>query len=111
MHHILLYQCSSNLNDSVLDYGHECYHPNMPDSFFTCETVIFAWAIGGEVGIAISMLHEVGMRRMCITMKLSSSSDFFICLFLTLYNQSLNASPPSPHLVGFLSARYNELFE
>ncbi|XP_047931727.1 DBH-like monooxygenase protein 1 isoform X1 [Anser cygnoides] len=48
VHHILLYQCSSNLNDSVLDYGHECYHPNMPDSFFTCETVIFAWAIGGE---------------------------------------------------------------
>ncbi|XP_077208807.1 DBH-like monooxygenase protein 1 [Paroedura picta] len=48
VHHILLYQCSSNLNDSVLDYGHECYHPNMPDSFLTCETVIFAWAIGGE---------------------------------------------------------------
>ncbi|XP_060609364.2 DBH-like monooxygenase protein 1 isoform X1 [Anolis sagrei] len=48
VHHILLYQCSSSLNDSVLDYGHECYHPNMPDSFLTCETVIFAWAIGGE---------------------------------------------------------------
>jgi hypothetical protein len=50
VHHILLYQCSSNFNDSVLDYGHECYHPNMPDAFLTCETVIFAWAIGGEVG-------------------------------------------------------------
>lgn len=49
VHHILLYQCSSTLNDSVLDYGHECYHPNMPDAFLTCETVIFAWAIGGEV--------------------------------------------------------------
>ncbi|KAM6465739.1 DBH-like monooxygenase protein 1 isoform 2-T2 [Liasis olivaceus] len=48
VHHILLYQCSSSLNDSVLDYGHECYHPNMPDSFLTCQTVIFAWAIGGE---------------------------------------------------------------
>ncbi|XP_032540358.1 DBH-like monooxygenase protein 1 isoform X2 [Chiroxiphia lanceolata] len=48
VHHILLYQCNSNLNDSVLDYGHECYHPNMPDSFLTCETVVFAWAIGGE---------------------------------------------------------------
>ncbi|XP_044304965.1 DBH-like monooxygenase protein 1 [Varanus komodoensis] len=48
VHHILLYQCSSSLNDSVLDYGHECYHPNMPDAFLTCETVIFAWAIGGE---------------------------------------------------------------
>ncbi|EGW08847.1 DBH-like monooxygenase protein 1 [Cricetulus griseus] len=48
VHHILLYQCSSNFNDSVLDYGHECYHPNMPDAFLTCETVIFAWAIGGE---------------------------------------------------------------
>ncbi|XP_062042756.1 DBH-like monooxygenase protein 1 [Lepus europaeus] len=48
VHHILLYQCSSSFNDSVLDYGHECYHPNMPDAFLTCETVIFAWAIGGE---------------------------------------------------------------
>ncbi|XP_023978318.1 DBH-like monooxygenase protein 1 isoform X2 [Physeter macrocephalus] len=48
VHHILLYQCSSNFSDSVLDQGHECYHPNMPDAFLTCETVIFAWAIGGE---------------------------------------------------------------
>ena len=38
----LLYQCSSNFSDSVLDDGHECYHPNMPDAFLTCETVIFA---------------------------------------------------------------------
>ncbi|MEJ1286814.1 hypothetical protein NN561_017825 [Cricetulus griseus] len=62
VHHILLYQCSSNFNDSVLDYGHECYHPNMPDAFLTCETVIFAWAIGGEgftypphVGLSLGM--------------------------------------------------------
>uniref|UniRef100_A0A8C2HBV2 Monooxygenase, DBH-like 1 n=1 Tax=Cyprinus carpio TaxID=7962 RepID=A0A8C2HBV2_CYPCA len=48
VHHILLYQCDSNLNKSEIDRGHECYHPNMPDSFFTCETVLFAWAIGGE---------------------------------------------------------------
>ncbi|XP_036406018.1 DBH-like monooxygenase protein 1 homolog [Megalops cyprinoides] len=48
VHHILLYQCDSNLNESELDLGHECYHPNMPDSFLTCETVVFAWAIGGE---------------------------------------------------------------
>ncbi|EAW48033.1 monooxygenase DBH like 1 [Homo sapiens] len=48
VHHILLYQCSNNFNDSVLESGHECYHPNMPDAFLTCETVIFAWAIGGE---------------------------------------------------------------
>ncbi|XP_068933477.1 DBH-like monooxygenase protein 1 [Petaurus breviceps papuanus] len=48
IHHILLYHCSNNFNESVLDYGHECYHPNMPDAFLTCETVVFAWAIGGE---------------------------------------------------------------
>ncbi|XP_050994681.1 DBH-like monooxygenase protein 1 homolog [Labeo rohita] len=48
VHHILLYQCDSNLNKSEINRGHECYHPNMPDSFFTCETVLFAWAIGGE---------------------------------------------------------------
>uniref|UniRef100_A0A674C1U2 Monooxygenase, DBH-like 1 n=1 Tax=Salmo trutta TaxID=8032 RepID=A0A674C1U2_SALTR len=48
VHHILLYQCDSNLNESELDASHECYHPNMPDSFLTCETIVFAWAIGGE---------------------------------------------------------------
>ncbi|XP_062858528.1 DBH-like monooxygenase protein 1 homolog [Trichomycterus rosablanca] len=48
VHHILLYQCDSSLNESDLSIGHECYHPNMPESFFNCETVIFAWAIGGE---------------------------------------------------------------
>ncbi|XP_007945583.1 DBH-like monooxygenase protein 1 [Orycteropus afer afer] len=65
IHHILLYQCSSNFNDSVLDYGHECYHPNMPDAFLTCETVIFAWAIGGEgfsypphVGLSLGTLLD-----------------------------------------------------
>ncbi|XP_023665921.2 DBH-like monooxygenase protein 1 homolog [Paramormyrops kingsleyae] len=48
VHHILLYQCDRNVNASEQDPGHECYHPNMPDSFLTCETVIFAWATGGE---------------------------------------------------------------
>ncbi|XP_027032512.1 DBH-like monooxygenase protein 1 homolog isoform X1 [Tachysurus fulvidraco] len=48
VHHILLYQCDSSLNESELKMGHECFHPNMPDSFITCQTVIFAWAIGGE---------------------------------------------------------------
>ncbi|XP_029532799.1 DBH-like monooxygenase protein 1 homolog [Oncorhynchus nerka] len=48
VHHILLYQCNSNLNESELGASHECYHPNMPDSFLTCETIVFAWAIGGE---------------------------------------------------------------
>ncbi|XP_030638796.1 DBH-like monooxygenase protein 1 homolog [Chanos chanos] len=48
VHHILLYQCDSSLNESDLNLGHECYHPNMPNSFITCETVVFAWAIGGE---------------------------------------------------------------
>ncbi|XP_021030429.1 DBH-like monooxygenase protein 1 [Mus caroli] len=62
VHHILVYQCNSNFNDSVLDFGHECYHPNMPDAFLTCETVIFAWGIGGEgftypphVGLSLGM--------------------------------------------------------
>nr|XP_014352982.1 PREDICTED: DBH-like monooxygenase protein 1 [Latimeria chalumnae] len=48
VHHILLYQCTNHLNDSTLNDGHECYHPNMPDSFQLCETIIFAWAIGGQ---------------------------------------------------------------
>ncbi|XP_031437893.1 DBH-like monooxygenase protein 1 homolog [Clupea harengus] len=48
VHHILLYQCDSSLDETDLKRGHECFHPNMPDSFITCETVVFAWAIGGE---------------------------------------------------------------
>uniref|UniRef100_A0AAY4CXG7 DOMON domain-containing protein n=1 Tax=Denticeps clupeoides TaxID=299321 RepID=A0AAY4CXG7_9TELE len=48
VHHILLYQCDRDLDEDDLGTGHECYHQNMPDSFQTCETVVFAWAIGGE---------------------------------------------------------------
>ncbi|GCC25601.1 DBH-like monooxygenase protein 1 homolog isoform X1 [Chiloscyllium punctatum] len=48
VHHILLYQCHSILNDSILSIGHECYHSNMPDDFFNCESIILAWAIGGK---------------------------------------------------------------
>ncbi|XP_053316119.1 DBH-like monooxygenase protein 1 [Spea bombifrons] len=62
VHHILLYECDRNASNAVLDYGHECYHPNMPDIFLTCETVLFAWAIGGEgftypphVGLSIGL--------------------------------------------------------
>ncbi|XP_065112794.1 DBH-like monooxygenase protein 1 homolog [Paramisgurnus dabryanus] len=65
IHHILLYQCDSNLNKSEINQEHECYHPNMPDSFFTCETILFAWAIGGEgftypphVGMSIGTLID-----------------------------------------------------
>ncbi|KAJ8008978.1 hypothetical protein DPEC_G00084040 [Dallia pectoralis] len=65
VHHILLYQCDSRLNESELFSGHECYHPNMPDSFRTCETIVFAWAIGGEgftypphVGLSVGTLID-----------------------------------------------------
>ncbi|CAH2250161.1 DBH-like monooxygenase 1 [Pelobates cultripes] len=62
VHHILLYECDRNASDAVLDSGHECYHANMPDIFLTCETVLYAWAIGGEgfiypphVGLSIGL--------------------------------------------------------
>ncbi|XP_053566649.1 DBH-like monooxygenase protein 1 [Bombina bombina] len=62
VHHILLYECARDVNEEVLEYGHECYHPNMPDDFVNCNTVLFAWAIGGEgftypphVGFSIGM--------------------------------------------------------
>ncbi|KAG8444564.1 hypothetical protein GDO86_009648, partial [Hymenochirus boettgeri] len=61
VHHIVLYECAKDCNDTVLDYGHECYHPNMPDAFHTCEMVVFAWAVGGEVGtFTLSMFSPVG---------------------------------------------------
>ncbi|KAM9316675.1 DBH-like monooxygenase protein 1 [Gastrophryne carolinensis] len=65
VHHILLYECDRQAGDVVLEYGHECYHPNMPDVFVTCETVLFAWAIGGEgftypphAGLSIGMPED-----------------------------------------------------
>ncbi|XP_075059190.1 DBH-like monooxygenase protein 1 [Mixophyes fleayi] len=65
VHHILLYECNRDAGDIVLEYGHECYHPNMPDVFLTCETVLYAWAIGGEgftypphVGLSIGTLTD-----------------------------------------------------
>ncbi|KAM8945538.1 DBH-like monooxygenase protein 1 [Pelodytes ibericus] len=65
VHHILLYECDRNASDAVLEYGHECYHPNMPNVFFTCETVLYGWAIGGEgftypqhVGLSIGLSSD-----------------------------------------------------
>lgn len=47
VHHMLLYQCGSNLtNSSELGVQERCYSPNM-QHFSTCTVVIAAWAIGG----------------------------------------------------------------
>ncbi|CAM9565819.1 DBH-like monooxygenase protein 1 homolog [Lampetra fluviatilis] len=47
VHHILVYVCLDNVNASHVGVTHQCYHPNMPDSFSTCSSVLAAWAIGG----------------------------------------------------------------
>ncbi|CAM9565748.1 unnamed protein product [Lampetra fluviatilis] len=47
VHHILVYVCLDNVNASHVGVTHQCYHPNMPDSFSTCTSVLAAWAIGG----------------------------------------------------------------
>ncbi|CAK8671832.1 unnamed protein product [Clavelina lepadiformis] len=48
VHHILVYQCTRNLEDS-LSFGTnaKCYGSNMPPDFESCSFVIQAWAIGG----------------------------------------------------------------
>uniref|UniRef100_S4RP54 Monooxygenase, DBH-like 1 n=1 Tax=Petromyzon marinus TaxID=7757 RepID=S4RP54_PETMA len=47
VHHILLYQCALGLHEAILQSGHRCYQANMPEEFRSCESILFAWAIGG----------------------------------------------------------------
>ncbi|XP_013915210.1 PREDICTED: DBH-like monooxygenase protein 1 [Thamnophis sirtalis] len=108
VHHMLLYQCSSSLNDSVLDYGHECYHPNMPDSFLTCQTVIFAWAIGGEgfiypphVGLSIGTALDPQYVLMEVHYDNPSYLEVLGCKYKKSYMPS---SPASYHSLCALDA-------
>ncbi|XP_070581118.1 DBH-like monooxygenase protein 1 homolog [Ptychodera flava] len=48
VHHFIVYQCRGSFNET-LHHGHssQCYSPNMPPEFYSCETIIMGWAIGG----------------------------------------------------------------
>nr|XP_006815112.1 PREDICTED: DBH-like monooxygenase protein 1 homolog [Saccoglossus kowalevskii] len=47
VHHILVYMCYGDLNDTHHGIEGECYSPNMPPELYECGTTIMAWAIGG----------------------------------------------------------------
>ncbi|XP_070555178.1 DBH-like monooxygenase protein 1 homolog [Ptychodera flava] len=47
VHHILIYQCRSGVDEGYHGFGHECYSPNMPANLTQCSSTIVAWAIGG----------------------------------------------------------------
>ncbi|CAH1230127.1 MOXD1 [Branchiostoma lanceolatum] len=48
VHHIAVYQCKLGQVPPLLDGGHECNHPNMPEEWNNCKSIITAWAIGGK---------------------------------------------------------------
>ncbi|CAD5112434.1 DgyrCDS1656 [Dimorphilus gyrociliatus] len=50
LHHILVYSCHHAVDDSHVGISYECYNneTNMADHLNGCDTVIFAWAVGGE---------------------------------------------------------------
>ncbi len=49
VHHMVLYACQDNFDETHLNASGECYHPNMPDSVRQCvgRAAVYAWAIGG----------------------------------------------------------------
>ena len=50
VHHMLLYMCSKNFNDTHRDHSNKCEHPNMPRDVSNCRVAImYAWAIGAGV--------------------------------------------------------------
>ncbi|XP_035686300.1 DBH-like monooxygenase protein 1 isoform X1 [Branchiostoma floridae] len=48
VHHAVVYQCKLGQVPPMLDGGHECYHPNMPEEWGNCNSIMTAWAIGGK---------------------------------------------------------------
>ena len=61
----------------------------MPDAFLTCETVIFAWAIGGEVGpmtdygdVTLFIDHVFPLRFSYLQVKLYT---LFLLFFFTFF--------------------------
>lgn len=65
VHHMVLYECVSGTDEEFAEFldsqGHQCFHPNMPDSMRKCEGVSIAWAVGGEVSANVSY------RRLILT--------------------------------------------
>ncbi|XP_066270632.1 DBH-like monooxygenase protein 1 homolog [Branchiostoma lanceolatum] len=48
VHHMVVYQCKLGQVPPMLDGGHECRHPNMPEEWNNCKSIMTAWAIGGK---------------------------------------------------------------
>eukprot|EP00058_Branchiostoma_floridae_P005110 XP_002590598.1 hypothetical protein BRAFLDRAFT_123613 [Branchiostoma floridae] len=48
VHHAIVYQCKLGQVPPMLDGGHECYQPNMPEEWKHCKSIMTAWAVGGK---------------------------------------------------------------
>ena len=51
VHHIVVFECRSDFNESLLNTTGKCRDPAMPVHFRNCllGPSIFAWAVGGKV--------------------------------------------------------------
>ncbi|CAH1785358.1 unnamed protein product [Owenia fusiformis] len=46
VHHIILYACHHEINESHHGYASKCFNPNMPDNMVLCTSIVFGWAVG-----------------------------------------------------------------
>ena len=46
VHHMIVYTCHLPVEESP---AHRCYTPNMPENASSCYSLVFGWAVGGEV--------------------------------------------------------------
>ena len=53
VHHMVIYVCKDNFNETHLNITGPCYDHNMPPSIKECVPIspMFAWAVGGTVSI------------------------------------------------------------
>ena len=50
VHHLVVYACPGNYNDSHYGSGYDCEDPNMPlRECYGSQIIVAAWGVGGEV--------------------------------------------------------------
>ncbi len=95
VHHMVLYACKENFDESHLNASGACRHPNMPDSVRECvgRASVYAWAVGGvnfkfpghvgwPIGTSYSMKYVVLETHFDNP---SEKSDFVVSTGLRLY--------------------------
>ena len=63
---MLVYECKNEDNDNLLKpwlshEGFECFTPNMPLSWYGCDTPLVGWAVGSEGTVLFKVLKFMTM--------------------------------------------------